>query len=422
MHRDLCLATFLGLALVACGPSGREVDGGRQDAGVHDPDDASRGDAGVPEDATARSDGAPGTDAGAGAACPTPPPGGPTPGEHAAALRAAMCAAEERCGGALAPWIAPTTACHPGFAGDASSLEAWIAGGSVCFDAEAAAACIDAYSHVECSELARISLGVCRRALRGLLGEGAPCVSSEQCADGACRTGASCPGECAALPREGERCAAPFDCASGLICTRGTCLPPQAAGAACDFWLSCAAGLACIGGRCGAPLGEGERCMPFECAPDLYCYTSGAISVCRAREVAGRACDALEECAAGLTCATRMCVDASGPGEPCTRRGQCPAAYACDVTSGCVPLPRLGEACGAHGCWEGDCTGGVCVARGAGAPCSDDRDCVGWCDVDPVFGSECVDPVAEGASCRYRRECEAGLDCRAGACRASCGT
>ncbi len=407
---------WLGCALVVLGCGGPTE---RPDGGIGDRDaaaiDASASDARVPvQDAELDAAIDAGSDGGVVAACD---PG--SAADYAAyreAARTARCAAAERCGAGTAPWFSFGTSCHPS-SSEAGELDEAVARGTVCFDDAAAAACLDALATLPCDELLHATLELCMRATRPRLAPGEACVDDRECIAGRCVTGASCPGTCEALPAEGEACADLLDCAPGLYCTSGTCRAPQPEGAPCQAVVQCQAGLLCVDGSCAPGLPEGERCAPFECDETSYCAVAG--NVCRARGGEGASCSEPEECLEGLVCSSRICRVARGPGDPCSLASECPQAFGCDGT--CVPLPRVGEACDATlGCWEGDCIDGTCTRRSAGETCSSDADCEGYCDIDVVFGNECVDRRPAGSSCSFARTCERGLECRAGECRAPC--
>jgi hypothetical protein len=93
--------------------------------------------------------------------------------------------------------------------------------------------------------------------------------------------------------------------------------------------LACSRGFGCVGGeaseeRSCAPLAEEDAsCADVECAPGLYCRTSGRRSTCRAREDEGARCTSAADCQSGFcdddgrcgarTAAVSYCGDLSYP-------------------------------------------------------------------------------------------------------------
>ncbi len=352
--------------------------------------------------------------------CPAPEPGDLSSEEYAEQGRAALCALHTRCGEATQPFFAPGTVCRtPG----TDTLTPQLARGSVCFDPQLARDCLEAFTTLNCTDLIRQRWTVrCFKVHRPLLDEGEPCTSSTECFAGRCVFGAECPGHC----ERKTNCATYLDCPLGIVCTAGECIEPQPEGGPCDQWYGCQEGLTCSPntGLC-RPVAESGGCQTWDCDPSLYCYNGGGgITECRERAPEGESCspELLNFCAEGLVCANGTCRVARGPGDTCQCDASCPEGFTCTV-DGCAELPLPPDTCDPdYGCWEGDCVDGICQRREEGANCSRSVDCKGHCDIDLVFGSECVNDSAEGESCGGELRCERGLQCRDGVCREPCSS
>lgn len=261
--------------------------------------------------------------------------------------------------------------------------------GRVAYDGESMRSCLDAMAASGCDALGTGRPDACERALEGTVEDGSPCGVDEECVgDAFCdRSGAVCPGTCAARREEGSVCREDRHCQAGLVCFDvGECVRPGGAGEPCSP--RCAPGLECVG-------------------PDRESGTCRTVSeVATARE--GEACDPLLEtgtlCEEGLSCVLVSlagdggweCRPRVGSGAPCqwASPSQCPSGEYCagtnlsaDVLDGtCAPLPREGEACaddGAPSCAPGHAcvTGSVCrlVQRNGGGCMVDDECYSGSC-------------------------------------------
>jgi hypothetical protein len=191
-------------------------------------------------------------------------------------------------------------------------------------------------------------------------GEGGDCDASKECAPGlGCEAGKCVPGG----PGDGQPCSEANPCRFGFHCEgspEGTCAPDVAKGMSCLYPWQCAPGLVCPGGApggtCVEPGGEGAVCtFGADCRAPLGCRVADdpAASVCAPAEPpagAARACDDfLLFCDAGEACVMGVCTHVGLEGDPCT-----PSASA-------IP----GEP-PATGCFPGlDCVNGKCAPYSA---------------------------------------------------------
>jgi hypothetical protein len=196
----------------------------------------------------------------------------------------------------------------------------------------------------------------------GSLANGAPCLSSWQCATTFCSLphGDVC-GACAPRPTVGSSCATTV-CGSGLQCHSSTmtCEKTVGAGATCDKNNPCAAGFACVGNAAGAQgtckaegTTVGTACDPKSvtvpgCDKDAGLYCDATTKQCKtiATAKAGQPCGTVNG-------AEVMCVDGGlCVGATALQPGTCkaPAAdgAACDAVNG---PPCINPA---------KCVGGVC--------------------------------------------------------------
>ncbi len=152
----------------------------------------------------------------------------------------------------------------------------------------------------------------CRQALRGVLGEGAQCRSSLECATGLRCHGLSATsiGVCGKPRPEGAPCGGGIDTLAAYTaqartdaehpecdkayCSSGRCVAFVAAGAACTGSAQCGAEASCRGGRCsaqGKPF-AGERCANDECAYGIRCVEGACITP----KNEGESCESDAEC------------------------------------------------------------------------------------------------------------------------------
>jgi hypothetical protein len=244
------------------------------------------------------------------------------------------------------------------------------------YDAERAAACLNAVSGTECLALASLDLGAsCGQVFRGDVTHGGTCVLTQECQAGLyCELGVGCGGTCEPLPGQGEACPG-FICAEGMSCVfaddrfeDGQCETRGAEGVMCGAGVrDCQAGLVCsaMGSAAGTclpvaeaypPRGLGESCSTsLQCEPGQFCsgQTGG---VCA------------EQLRAGAEC--------TGDSAACGRGLEC---VFLDGRTSCEPGLPAGAACNPDsldGCLEGECVEGTCGFRRAlGESCSEDWTC-----------------------------------------------
>jgi RHS repeat-associated protein len=189
----------------------------------------------------------------------------------------------------------------------------------------------------------------------------------------------------------GEPCSSSEDCASGLLCDGGVCIPPGDGGPAtpCDGNADCQAGLICgrdNGGRFGKAADE-DLCWDDGCAsaPALGCGSpTSPCGLCEDHPV----CESDQECASGMKCALGM-----GP------RFGLPMGVSVCWHSDCDTDPN--QDCGTSASKCGLC---LCIPTCAGKACGDTSSdgcggtCPGLCDDgEPGCSSDWECPV--GSSC-----------------------
>jgi len=118
------------------------------------------------------------------------------------------------------------------------------------------------------------------------------------------------------------------DCASGLLCTQGTCV---------DL---------CNGGPTGPFARAGDSCLERDCAVELDC--DPATQRCQPLPAEGEPCP-LGRCRTGMFCEPAMiggeprCTAPIGVGGPCSGHDQCESLYC--PAGFCRPSPGEGESC-----------------------------------------------------------------------------
>jgi hypothetical protein len=229
-------------------------------------------------------------------------------------------------------------------------FESAIAAGRIQYHGELLEACVAELSGFSCEELLKRDTASCEQVLEGKLAGGAYCAIDEECQGTRyCQFDTSCPGTCADLEREGGRCKGDSNCASGLICSKGS-------------------------GRCVTPAGPGEPCQAGEpeCMPGFLCAgadeDASRSGNCRSYDevfalAEGESCDPVtgKLCGAGQVCridAVTPAVDAtcSSPvaaGAACQLSfpDPCPQQQFCEIQPNmlqgtCKPRPGAGQACG----------------------------------------------------------------------------
>lgn len=179
-------------------------------------------------------------------------------------------------------------------------------------------ACADGLNTVNCDEFKsqffRGGIFACR-PLPGSLADGSACSDASQCQGAYCKPnfGNIC-GTCVPRSDKAAPCNLPLDCADGLTCLNGTCVPEQPVGAMCvPGQMPCAFPLACRNNVC-EPSSSTEGTA---CDPNMLTDCDGFL---------GLYCDPQ----------TLMCKNAqfAGTGEPCGfmngQRFDCAAAGSCD--------------------------------------------------------------------------------------------
>ncbi|MCC6336895.1 MAG: VCBS repeat-containing protein [Myxococcales bacterium] len=255
-----------------------------------------------------------------------------------------------------------------------------------------------------------------------------PSTPPPNCSDG----GVPCGQVCADLQSDNQHCGGcDSACASGTLCTTGTCLARNCGELACSTNQVCVDGVcadrACFGVNC--PTGQacaGGLCYERACATQ----TCGTTEVCVNGECEEGACVGVS-CPSGLACSKGACLadtcsdglksgvetDADCGGALCQ---PCVTGQACQVAVDCASKVCTNGRCASPTCsdsvrngQEGDVDcGGACALCEAGRACTT----ASQCDSDKCEGGRCAAPsctdnVANGT--------ETDRDC-GGACPA-CG-
>lgn len=269
-------------------------------------------------------------------------------------------------------------------------LDDWVADGTVSYDAEAMARCLDDIAAAPCVDTAGLltDVGDCGAAIAGTVTAGGACQGSPQCAPGLFCDLASCPGTC--QPRGGTSAACSVDagCQPGLECRSSACAALPVADQPCDSAFACAPGFACVipdGEDLGTCRGlsfdarSGEACDPLSgtfCLHGLACAEqdpAGAAWLCVAPSTLGQACNVAvpSACPVGSVCVvathqvTGICTTLPGEGQACLSGGvilSCREGLACDSgTHLCVRQVDNGQICSVEAQCAVSCDGGVCV-------------------------------------------------------------
>jgi hypothetical protein len=276
-----------------------------------------------------------------------------------------------------------------------------VAYGRVTFRADLLSACERDLLSRGCEVQSRRLPQSCRDALEGKAHVDEVCAIDQECAGASyCNKGLmeSCPGTCASLQTSGLPCLASSECADGLVCRKGTCAVPLAAGDKCTVHLGygeCAPGLACQGagtdkftcrtiasvyagkegdtcdktdklcqnelvcqsqsatslmGKCAKPVASGAVCRPSEpgqCPTGSYCKdaranvatraSAGTDGVCAALPADGATCLAAIGCKPGVICSSvdDKCHARQGVGESCVEDAQCYTSH-CNAAGKCA--------------------------------------------------------------------------------------
>jgi hypothetical protein len=250
------------------------------------------------------------------AACATPSPCSRSCGAH----NAAKVPAGEACADWAAHYCKRLEACAPiSVSIDYGDVETCILRNKpVCVSALQArgtgaspstlSSCALAYDSARCDD---VVVGKPPEACHapGLLGAGASCGDSSQCAGphAYCRMAAeeTC-GVCAPLGDLGAGCDSARDCEYGLVCYF-TCLRPVAKGDTCDGMLQqCPETLVCLNYKCVVPAGRDSPCEPNadHCDHDHGLFCDPEEKVCVPYAVA----DEGAECGTGIVCKHGACI------------------------------------------------------------------------------------------------------------------
>ncbi|HEY6881441.1 MAG TPA: hypothetical protein VI299_25625 [Polyangiales bacterium] len=174
----------------------------------------------------------------------------------------------------------------------------------------------------------RCVLGHCARCPEGGCGEGEPCVSSDECKDGACAAGV-----CRGCAKQG-RCAPGEGCSINGQCASGSCIfgeqpsltkYPGADGVCgdCDDDRDCGGGF-CVLGHCSACRTDGD-CLDGKVCRYADNFDIGSRS-CMAKITSvvprGGLCESAADCAAGLSCGAAL-GHAQRCGVACQHDDQC---------------------------------------------------------------------------------------------------
>lgn len=184
----------------------------------------------------------------------------------------------------------------------------------------------------------------------GLVGDGAECLQSFECASKDSFCGAS--QTCIAKPVEGQECGI-AGCATGLYCNAGICRTQLAAGAVCSSSVQCQMNLFCDFG--GAP----SVCAPLR-QPGEPC--TGNASCVSAQCNPGTCMGTTQTCFTDSQCSGRCADD----GSTCFNDGNC-AVGQCSISANACTSPTqctgVGETCiFPVKCNPGDCVGSIVCA------------------------------------------------------------
>lgn len=268
------------------------------------------------------------------------------------------------------------------------------AAGSVAYDRDAAAECLDAIRERSCENNSP-EPEVCDRVFVGKVGRNAPCLSTAECAGNAvCGFDPTCTDQCCvgacrvfADPVEiGEPCSfSGVGCVPEAFCATDpmtflptVCTALVKAGGDCSLGQACVAEANCDGSVCRKvkELAVGERCdvANTRCAEPSFCNYNSDTPRCKIEPTLGEPCEPGDNCNRVDT----YCDDASGlctllpaPGQGCADDYRCLPYATCqggefDGTgnvSSCVYLPAEGDSCMEFGACLGDltCIDGRCT-------------------------------------------------------------
>jgi hypothetical protein len=298
-------------------------------------------------------------------------PGDDTPGptippeQYTDAVEDAQCTAMVRC--EQVEDAATCDAANIRVNQDQQSLLAAVADGTVIYDGEAAAKCVDELAMQMCVFPGFHVDTACADVFTGTVATGGACFVDQQCAGGgACRQNDS-------------------GCDTRTTCCIGTCmgsLTESALGGQCgDSMHYCSPETYCAGTTCAAPITQaGAACGALDaCANPMICnldFMTGT-GTCKTPAATGAACvradlrpcaDSRDYCDAG----TLKCTHGVAPGGSCAT-AECVDWAKC-MANTCVAERKLGETCStaanAPSCAGTlKCTAGTCQAPPAGMTC-----------------------------------------------------
>ena len=317
--------------------------------------------------------------------------------------------------------------------------------GNTCQAANIAMACLPQVGVPDqckfCQTAGECSSGVCIRFDSGITFCSLNCSDTAQCGpnytcqmpEGFCVPNAmTCTNQCASAT----------ECATGYLCTGGTCTPRGDTGDPCTVSRICRGCNVCTQESqsssllfcraCCAGQGQGGFC---NACPNISCGTTntcaglstGSSSVCIPGSSAPTTCQSCNGtmCAQGLTCSAGRCRAACNPQSP----GTCNACFSTGVCACTDEIGSEGEPCGI--------LGNTLAACGAGLACvgSTATVCRARCDVNQpsscrtgqvcqlMNGLGVCLPGTEGstcAPCTTANNCNTGLSCFAGRCYDPC--
>jgi hypothetical protein len=298
---------------------------------------------------------------------------------------------------------------------------------SACLGTSCAAACFA--SPPDASACLPIEFGPCNQDSQCGCAKGQNCVVSDVAGDTSCVVAGSV--------NIDEACTAPADCAVGLTCYGGACLP------FCSTDASCAK----VGSKCyeainyvqacsayvGVP-GEGvcsSACDPLDassvCGAGLGCYPSGDTSYCEGPTGAGTGpggCSASTYCSAGYECITYTASYGDGTSSELQRatcESLCRVSMTdCASSKTCTPLTGAPTV---NGVAYGVCTFNCDLVTSAGCPSG--TSCLVSSPQGEAAFTDCVQTgTAVGANgCTATGfDCAPGYYCSSGNCTKYCKT
>lgn len=248
------------------------------------------------------------------------------------------------------------------------TLGAAIEAGTIVYNGENAAACLEFFGSNSCRFSESVDEGdfeaACANVFVGQVPEGGTCITDEECAnDGDCEEDPTCVEACCegtCIPGEGGGGMVPIggdcseaDCVDGAYCKNdfmtgsAVCEAVVAEGGECMDWDACEAGLFCAGydfgatpGTCAPPPDRGESCAEtFGICDRADDYCDPADMICKARKQPGEACTVdSDECVEYAVCFNNTCTALPGAGESCADVEECLGDLDCSGGT-CAPPP-----------------------------------------------------------------------------------